>query len=313
MLALVLDNGKPVLTEVPRPERGPNEALVRISLAGICATDLEMISGYKADFQGILGHEFVGIVAGADDKTLIDRRVVGEINIGCGICDFCLNGLANHCRSRLALGMAGYFGAFAEYLLIPQSNLFLVPDTLSDAQAVFTEPLAAALQVLNLVHVRPIDRVGIIGDGKLGLLVAQVLATICANVTLMGRHEERLAMAAAWGIHSGRPDDYLDVVVECTGNIDGFRTALELVRPLGTIVLKSTYAGLADVDLTRVVVDEIKIIGNRCGAFEPALRLLKSGRIKTKELIEASYPLTEGMMALEHAGRPGTLKILIQP
>lgn len=312
MLALVLDNGTPKVLSVARPERGPGEALIRVILAGICATDVEMTRGYSAGFNGILGHEFVGVVVDSENPGWIDRRVVGEINIGCGVCEFCTQGLPNHCLNRKALGISEQNGAFAEYVVLPQSNLFLVPDSLTDDQAVFTEPLAAALEIVNLVYIEQTDHIGVIGDGKLGLLVAQALAVLNYDVTLIGHHADRLELAAGWGINIRPPVDAFDVIVECTGNPGGFQKALELVRARGKIVLKSTYSGLAQADLTCIVVNEIQVIGNRCGPFEPALRLLNSGRINTKKLIEARYSLKEGVNALVHAGRSGALKILIQ-
>ena len=319
MLAIVLDDELRLARDYPQPVPGPGEALIQVGLAGICATDLEVVRGYR-DFRGVLGHEFVGTVvacsepdaAGVEERW-VGRRVVGEINIVCGACSFCRRGLPTHCTSRAAVGIAGHEGAFAEFVALPLENLHLVPPDLPDEAAVFTEPLAAALQTLSLVHVRPEDRVGVVGDGKLGLLAAQVLATTGAQVTVVGRHPEKLALAAGWELRTGRPDGLLDIVVECSGDPSGLATALELVRPRGTIVLKSTYQGLAEVDLSRVVVDEIRLIGSRCGPFRAALGMLQSGRVEVTSLIEASYPLADGLTALQHAGRRGALKVLIQP
>jgi threonine dehydrogenase-like Zn-dependent dehydrogenase len=315
MLALVADPTPRLVTDYPEPVPGPGEALIRVDLAGICSTDLELVRGYR-DFKGVLGHEFVGTVVGSDaDRRRIGRRVVGEINVGCGDCDFCRRGIPSQCPDRRAVGIARWDGALAEFLKLPLANLHLVPDELPDEVAVFAEPVAAALQVTSLVHVRPEQHVAVLGDGKLGLLVAQVLAITGAEVTLIGHHPAKLELAARWGLNvctavEGR---LFDVVVDSTGSAAGFSDALLAVRPRGTIVLKSTYRGLAEADLSRVVVDEIRVIGSRCGPFVPALRLLRSNAIRVHELVEARYPLVEGLAALDHAGRRGALKILVAP
>jgi len=317
MQAVVFDRGLRLDTDYPRPVPGPGEALIQVCLAGICNTDLEILRGYR-QFHGVLGHEFVGTVvtcpkAGGADAEWIGRRVVGEINVGCGDCVFCRQDTPSQCPSRSAVGILGRDGALAEFLTLPLANLHPVPDSVPDEVALFVEPLAAAVQVLSLVHIRPEERVGVVGDGKLGLLVAQVLATASADVTLIGRHSEKLALAAGWGISIGRPDHQLDLVVDCTGNPGGLATALDLVRPRGTVVLKSTYNQLAEINLSRVVVDEIQLVGSRCGPFRPALHLLESGKVDVAPLIEARYSLLDGLAALEHAGRRGALKVLVQP
>jgi threonine dehydrogenase-like Zn-dependent dehydrogenase len=314
MLALVLDPDPRIATDYPRPVSGPGEALIRVHLAGICSTDLELIRGYK-DFGGVPGHEFVGSVVESDDERWIGRRVVGEINIGCGECDFCRRGISSQCTARHAVGIMGWDGAFAEFLKLPLTNLHHVPDDMPDEVAVFAEPAAAALESASLVHLRPEDRIAVLGDGKLGLLVAQALAVTGARVTVIGHHRNKLEMAASWGFETrtelgGGP---FDVVAECTGSPQGFSDALDAVRSRGTIILKSTYRGLAGVDLTRVVVNEVRVVGSRCGPMAPALRLLRQNRIRVRELVEARYSLAEGLAALEHAGRRGTLKVLIAP
>ena len=314
MLALVLDPGPRIVTDYPRPLAGPGEALIRVDLAGICSTDLELRRGYK-DFRGVPGHEFVGSVVESDDEGWVGRRVVGEINIGCGQCEPCRQGVPSQCSMRRAVGISGWDGAFAEFLRLPLSNLYRVPDDMPDEVAVFAEPTAAALQSANLVHLRPEQRVAVLGDGRLGLLVAQALAVTGAEVTVIGHHRSKLDLAANWGLET-RTDlggGLYDVVAECTGSPQGFSDALDVVRPRGTVILKSTYRGLAEADLTRVVVNEVHLVGSRCGPFAPALRLLRQNRIRVRELVEACYPLTEGMAALEHAGRRGVLKILIAP
>ncbi len=317
MQAIVFDRELRLDTDYPRPVPGPGEALIQVRLAGICSTDLEILRGYR-QFHGVLGHEFVGTVvtcpkAGGAGAEWIGRRVVGEINVGCGECVFCRQDIPSQCLSRTAVGILGRDGALTEFLVLPLANLHPVPDSVPDEVALFVEPLAAAVQVLSLAHVRPEERVGVVGDGKLGLLVAQVLATASADVTLIGRHPEKLALAAGWGISVGRPDHQLDLVVDCSGNPRGLATALDLVRPRGTVVLKSTYHQLAEINLSRVVVDEIQLVGSRCGPFRPALHLLESGKVDVTSLIEARYPLLDGLAALEHAGRRGALKVLVQP
>jgi alcohol dehydrogenase len=314
MLALVLDPGPRIATDYPRPLVGPGEALIRVDLAGICSTDLELLRGYK-DFRGVPGHEFVGSVVESDDGRWVGQRVVGEINIGCGQCELCRRGVPSQCSARRAVGIAGWDGALAEFLKLPLTNLHPVPDDMPDEVAVFVEPTAAALQSANRVQICPEQRVAVLGDGRLGLLVAQALAVTGAEVTVIGHHRSKLALAANWGLETrtdpgGGP---YDVVAECTGSPQGLADALDVVRPRGTVILKSTYRGLAEADLTRVVVNEVQLVGSRCGPFAPALRLLRQNRIQVRELVEARYPLTEGTAALEHAGRRGVLKILIAP
>jgi threonine dehydrogenase-like Zn-dependent dehydrogenase len=299
---------------LPSPETG--EARIRITLVGICNTDLEIVRGY-ADFRGVLGHEFVGVVEEAGETALVGRRVVGEISAYCGVCETCLAGRPTHCPHRTTLGIRGRDGALAEFLCLPVRNLHQVPECLPDEAAVFTEPLAAACQVLYQVHVLPTDRVLILGDGKLGLLVAQVLALTGCDLTVVGRHEDKLAILAARGIRTQLEAEELDgnadLVVECTGHAGGFAAARKLVRPRGTLVLKSTYHDRVQLDLSTVVTDEIGVVGSRCGPFAPALRLLAKGLVDVTSLIEAEYPLSEGLAAFEHAGRRGALKVLVRP
>ncbi len=322
MRALYLD-GPLSLRDLPRPTPAAGEALIRVTLAGICNTDVELARGYMA-FQGVPGHEFVGVVEAAPDPTWVGVRVVGEINAFCGDCETCYAGRPTHCPHRTTLGIAGRDGAFAEYLCLPLRNLHRVPDNVSDEQAVFTEPLAAALEILEQIHLRPTDRVIVLGDGKLGLLVAQVLAA-AADVTAIGRHPNKLDILARQGIRVSVGGEGVapgaDVVVEATGNVDGFRLARRLVRPRGTLVLKSTFAGnLASLlngegmnFLSALVVDEIALIGSRCGPFAPALRLLADGRVDVESLIHARYPLADGLAAFNHAQQPGVLKVLVRP
>lgn len=294
----------------------PGEAQIRTVLAGICNTDLEIVQGY-AGFHGVLGHEFVGLVEQAEDPALVGQRIVGEINVPCGECPTCHAGRPTHCPERTALGIRGRDGVLAESFCLPTGNLHLVPAGIPDEAAVFTEPLAAACEILQQVHVRPTDRVVVLGDGKLGLLVAQVLALSGCDLTVIGRHREKLAILAKRGIATQQVDEEpagsADLVVECTGRAEGFEAARRMLRPRGTLVLKSTYHGLVEADLSRLVVDEVQIVGSRCGPFPAALRLLAQGLVDVTSLIEAEYPLDEALAAFEHAGRRGTLKVLVRP
>jgi threonine dehydrogenase-like Zn-dependent dehydrogenase len=312
MRALAIERGTLDLRHRPVPAR-PDECLLRVSLAGICGTDLEILAGY-AGFTGVLGHEFVGIVEHAPDAdaSWIGRRVVGEINIGCGSCRFCRDGVKEHCTSRTVLGIRGRDGAFADYVSLPAVNLHAVPDTVSDEAAVFVEPLAAACRVLEQLPGPPtsIDA-AVVGDGRLGLLVSQVLVRSGARVTIFGRHEDKLRLARNWGAdtirESSRPK--FDVVVEATGRPAGLDAALSLVRPRGTIVLKSTIHGTAPISTTPIVVDEVTLIGSRCGPFSKALDLLTAGTIDVAPLISARYPLTEWRQAFDAA--KACLKVLL--
>jgi threonine dehydrogenase-like Zn-dependent dehydrogenase len=302
-------------TDVPAPAPEPGHALVRVRLAGVCNTDLELLKGYYP-FRGVPGHEFVGVVAEAPgNEAWVGRRVVGEINLSCGACELCRRGFRTHCERRTVLGIVGHNGAFAPFLTLPVENLHPVPDLLSDETAVFAEPLAAALQVQNQANFDPGQRVAVIGDGKLGLLVAQTLALRRCDLLLVGRHRSKLDVAAARGIAVGSPESLLprryDVVVECTGNAEGLAAALRAVRPRGTVVLKSTYHGTATLPFAPVVVDEITLVGSRCGPFAPSLAHLADGSVDVASLVHARYPLEEGAMAFEHAGRPGVLKVLV--
>jgi len=299
---------------MPTPPHG--EVRIRTVLAGICNTDIEILRGYHG-FEGVLGHEFVGVVDQAEDRSLVGRRVVGEISASCRVCPTCRAGQYTHCPTRTTLGILNRDGVLADYFCLPVPNLHLVPDNVPDEAAAFTEPLAAACQVLEQVHLRPTDRVIVLGDGKLGLLIAQVVALSGCDLTAVGRHPEKLAILSDRGIATQLDGSDVrggaDVVVECTGQPAGYRRARELLRPRGTLVLKSTYHGLVEADLSRLVVDEIQVVGSRCGPFPPAIRLLSQGLVDVLPLIEAEYSLDEGMAACEHAQRRGTLKVLVRP
>jgi threonine dehydrogenase-like Zn-dependent dehydrogenase len=327
MRALLLTADGPQLqSDYPTPQPGDGEALIRVRLAGVCSTDLQLVAGYKGGYRGVLGHEFVGeVVVAPGHEGWIGLRVVGELNIGCGDCDLCRRGLGKHCRQRQSLGILNRDGAFADYLTLPVANLHAVPDELSDEQAVFVEPLAAALQIREQVAITPDSRVYVLGDGRLGLLVAQVLALTGCDLTVIGRTPAKLALLqhfhgtykptfnepTAMAELEAKP---ADVVVEVTGSPQGFAQAVSLVRPGGTLVLKSTFAAaLPNFDLSHLVVDEITLVGSRCGPFAPALRLLQSGLVQTQPLVHARYALEDGVAALDHAGRKGVLKVLIAP
>lgn len=317
MNALWLENHKlSFRKDVPVPVPQPGEALVRVRLAGICSTDLELVKGYLP-FTGIPGHEFVGDVISAPEGAgdWSGRRVVGDINLTCGTCEQCLSGRSTHCRKRTVLGILNHDGAFAEFLSLPVINLHQVPDSVTDEAAVFTEPLAAALEIQQQVHIHPDDRVLVIGAGRLGLLIAETLSLTGCDLKAVTRHERQRKLLAGRGICSIREEDIpegkMDVVVEATGSPAGFLLARKAVRPRGTIVLKSTYKGEQKADFSSLVVEEITLVGSRCGPFLPALRLLKKKKVDPAALIDARYPLSEGIQAMEHASRPGVLKVLL--
>ncbi|PJF41629.1 MAG: alcohol dehydrogenase [Chloroflexi bacterium] len=313
MRALIFEDGHLQLaTDYPDPDPGDGEALLRILVAGICNTDLELIDGMY-DFSGILGHEFVAEVV-EGPRHLVGRRVVGEINIACGVCDFCQKDIPSQCRTRHAIGIHGYPGAFADYLVLPVENLHPVPVTISNDGAVFTEPLAAALQVTTMTHIKPDDRVVVLGVGKLGMLVAQVVKITGANLAGIIRHDKQRTLLEQWGITAVERNELVDkqaqIVVDCTGNASGFADALDLVQPRGIIMLKSTYHGKPEIDLTRVAVEEIQIIGSRCGPFDAALRLLEQNSVDVEPMIDGRYPLEAYEAAFKAAAQKGTLKIL---
>ena len=306
------------------------EALVRVTLSGICNTDLEISRGY-AGFEGTIGHEFVGVIeevrpaAGLSispqqaGNLLRGQRVVGEINAGCGACHLCLAGDPRHCARRTVLGIVGRDGAHAEFLKLPLVNLLPVPKEISDRRAVFTEPLAAAFGILERAAITEDTRVAVIGDGKLGLLCAQVIATTGANLTLIGKHQNKLRIAEQRGIETMTADKSesrkhtYDVAIEASGSASGFALALDLLHPRGVLVLKSTFHGATEIDAARIVVDEISVIGSRCGRFAPALELLKTGAVEVESLISEEFALSDGVEAMKRAAEPGVMKVLLRP
>jgi len=313
MKALRVEDNKLKLTDSAVPRR-EGEALVRMTMAGICNTDIEIARGY-ADFRGTLGHEFVGVVEESPDRSQIGRRVVGEINVGCGQCGLCSENDPRHCPDRTALGIRGRDGAFAEYLSLPSRNLLVVPDDVSDRQAVFTEPLAAALAILDQVEIRASHRVAVVGDGKLGQLISRVIARTGCDLTLIGKHDAKLELAARAGVKTAKLDGAkaqgFDFVVEASGSSGGMEIALDLIRPRGAIILKSTFRGAVRLDTSRIVVNEVSVVGSRCGRFETALRLLESGGVDVEPLVAREYQLADGLEAMAEAARPGTLKVLL--
>ncbi|VAW38070.1 Threonine dehydrogenase and related Zn-dependent dehydrogenases [hydrothermal vent metagenome] len=318
MQALYCENGELTFYQnYPKPKLEADEALLRVTLAGICSTDLEIVKGYVSGFAGVLGHEFVGVVEAAADESWLGQRMVGSINIGCQLCGVCQQHGPEHCPERQVLGIHHRDGVFAEYVAVPLQNLYRVPEGVPDERAVFTEPLAAALQIREQVAIRPSQKTAVIGPGRLGLLVAQVLQLAGGDVTVLGRRAGSLHLPAAWGLQTGLVTDFadsaFDFIVEVTGNPAGFAQALRLIRPLGTLILKSTFAGESQLDLTKIVVDEITVIGSRCGPFAAALRLLAQDTIETDAFIMAEYPLHDALEALAKAAQPGMLKVLLRP
>jgi threonine dehydrogenase-like Zn-dependent dehydrogenase len=314
MWALVWDGTAARVEERPRPLMGTGTALVRVTLAGICTTDLEITKGYMG-FRGVLGHEFVGVVEQGPAEWH-GKRVVGEINLACGTCPVCARGLRRHCPNRSVLGIQNADGAFAEWVVLPITNLHLVPNSVPDEAAVFTEPLAAAFEILDQVHLEPGTSTIILGDGKLGLLIAQVLHQAGARVLAVGRHANKLALLAKRGIETRTPQTWdrapADLVVEATGSPEGFATAVQVTRARGTLVLKSTLAAPVQLDLAPLVINEITVIGSRCGSFPPALRALEEHSIDVESLVAARLPLRDGERALQVAASPNMLKVLLQ-
>jgi threonine dehydrogenase-like Zn-dependent dehydrogenase len=317
MKAIIFDGELKFVNDRPIPEPGHGEALIRVRLAGICNTDMEITKGYKG-FHGVLGHEFVGIVEKihGDKREITGKRVVGEISCSCSSCTYCKVGLKRHCSSRKTIGISGKDGVLAEYVTLPVENLFVVPSQVKDEEAVFTEPLAAAFEITEQIHLKPTDTVLVMGDGKLGILAALVLHHSLAQVVLAGKHEEKLSIARDQGIPTTTAESLsanksFDIVVDATGSPDGLEISLQHVKPRGTVVLKTTTVERTIIDLAPVVVDEIRIIGSRCGPFEPTLRALSEKRIRVGPLISGIYGFSRAAEAFNKAREKGSLKVLI--
>jgi len=314
MHALWLENNKIDLRDVVQVRKA-DEALIKIRKAGVCSTDLELVKGYYP-YTGILGHEFVGEVVEADDASWVGQRVVGEINVVCNQCEQCLNGRSSHCEKRTVLGIVNREGTFAEFSQLPPANLHRVPDSIPDEMAVFTEPLAAALEIQEQIHIKPTDRVLLVGAGRLGQLIAQTLALTGCDLRVVARHAHQQSLLQARGIRVIAEEDIQpwrwDVVVEATGSPGGFALARKAIRPRGTLVMKSTYKGELNVNFSSLVVDEIRIVGSRCGPFAPALRLLESRQVDPTVLIADEFRLEDALKAFERASQPGVLKVLVE-
>ena len=316
MVAVHLEDGAVSIRNVAIPQRPPSYALLRLLLGGICNTDLELQRGYYG-FAGIPGHEFVAQVVEADTSSLVGRRVVGEINLACHGCEWCAQGLARHCPHRTVLGIVNQPGAFQEYFVLPERNLHVLPDGIPTERAVFAEPLAAACEILDQVSISAGETVAVLGDGKLGLLIAMVLGAHGCRVRQFGRHPEKLRIAAAVGVDTQVAGDSLPRaqyrwVVDATGSPEGLRAAAAMVRPRGTVILKSTVHGMVAIDTAPLIVNEITLVGSRCGRFEAALPLLANPAIRVEEMVAARYPLREAPAAFARAAERGTLKVLLE-
>lgn len=318
MKAVVFDNEIKLIDGYEKPVPKAGEALIRVTYAGICNTDYEISKGYMG-YKGILGHEFTGIVesVNAEDKSLTGKRVVGEINCGCKVCELCKKGLERHCENRSTLGIWKKEGCMAEFVTMPVSNLLVIPENVTDAEAVFTEPLAAAVEILEQLHIEPCQKALVLGDGKLGLLIALTLNAYNVDVVLVGKHTEKLDIAKAQGVKTMLLGDLeikksYDIVVEATGSASGFETSMSLVKPRGTLVLKSTVATGKELNLAPIVIDEITVLGSRCGQFAPALRLLEKKKVDVKPLISDVVSIDRAIDGFKKNTEKNTIKILIK-
>lgn len=315
MVSVCLENGRVFVRDQARPRRPMGFALIRLLYGGICNTDLELQRGYYG-FRGTPGHEFVGEVVDADDRKWVGERVVGEINLACGKCVWCKRGLGRHCPRRTVLGIVKQPGAFREFLTLPERNLRRVPRQIPSEEAVFVEPLAAACEILDQVKIPRGAEVAVLGDGKLGLLAAQVLQAHGARVHQYGRHKEKLRIAEQAGVDTEiarkLPIAKYEFVVEATGSSEGLRQAVQMTQPRGTVVMKSTVHGLVSIDSAPVIVNEITLVGSRCGRFEPALRLLAARKVRVDAMISEVLPLTRALRAFQDAAKKGVLKVLLR-
>lgn len=320
MRALVFNNKLELKQDFEKPTPKENEALIKVKLVGICNTDYEITKGYMG-YNGILGHEFVGVVEeiNGDDKSLLGKRVVGEINLGCKNCDYCAKGLERHCPNRQTLGIFNKDGCFADYVTLPLSNLLEVNEKINNETAVFVEPLAAALEILEQLHIKPYEKVCVLGDGKLGLITALALNASNVDVTLVGKHQNKLDIAREQNVKTvllenlkQEDNKSFDVVVEATGRVSGFETSLSLVKPRGVLVLKSTIATGKELNLAPIVIDEITVLGSRCGQFAPALRLMEKNVIDFSKLVSAKLSFDDAVLGFEKNKEKNTIKILLE-
>jgi threonine dehydrogenase-like Zn-dependent dehydrogenase len=332
MRALCFDKELKLMPVFPMPPKKTGEALVKVLLAGICGTDIEVINGYR-NFHGILGHEFVGIVQDANDQKLIGKRVVSEINIGCGECPLCRKGIKEHCKKRKVIGIEGHDGCFADYIAVPEANLHIIPDDIGNDKALFIEPLAAAFSIVNGTWIKPTDRVAVIGDGTIGILSAQVIKITGADVCVIGKHKKKLSILEWMGIDTftflGQdekgvhvrssngaekcmPSHHFDVVVECSGSPRGIDMARFLVVPRGTIVIKTTVKDGVSLDLTFAVIHEVHVVGSRCGPFQPAIRALRKGLVEVRPLITGRFPFEDWQGAMQMIKKPDSLKVVFE-
>ena len=317
MKAVVFDDELKFVADYKKPEIKNGESLIKPLLLGICNTDEEITKGYMG-YKGVLGHEFVGVVEDSSDKSLIGKRVVGGINLGCNACPECYQGLQRHCKNRQTLGIYKKDGCFSEFFTLPNSNLLVVPDNVPDEVAVFIEPLAAAYEILEQIQIKPRDKVAVLGDGKLGLSISVIFSSLNVDFVHIGKHNDKLKITRDFGgktkllseIDEKELKTY-DIVIEATGSVGGFETSLSLVKPRGILVLKSTIAAKEGLNLASVVVDEITVVGSRCGQFEPVLRLMEKGKINTKPLISAIIPFDEAIKGFELNRSKETIKVLL--
>lgn len=318
MKAVIFDETLKYVEDYEKPTPKQGEALIKVTYGGVCNTDKEITKGYMG-YKGILGHEFTGVVEeiNDEDKTLLGKRVVGEINLGCKNCEWCAKNLERHCPNRSTLGILAKDGCFAEYVTLPLSNLIEIPENVPDEQAVFVEPLAAGLEILEQMHIQPCQKVMVLGDGKLGLLTALALNACGLDVLIVGKHQNKLDIAKNQGVKTQLLSEFeqapkFDVVVEATGSITGFETSVSCVKPRGTLVLKSTIAASKELNLAPIVINEITILGSRCGRFEPAMRLIASGKIDFSQMISKIYPIEQAVEAFDANNAKDTIKILLK-
>lgn len=318
MKAVIFDETLKYVEDYEKPTPKQGEALIKVTYGGVCNTDKEITKGYMG-YKGILGHEFTGVVEeiNDEDKTLLGKRVVGEINLGCKNCEWCAKDLERHCPNRSTLGILTKDGCFAEYVTLPLSNLIEIPENVPDEQAVFVEPLAAGLEILEQMHIQPCQKVMVLGDGKLGLLTALALNACGLDVLIVGKHQNKLDIAKNQGVKTQLLSEFeqapkFDVVVEATGSITGFETSVNCVKPRGTLVLKSTIAASKELNLAPIVINEITILGSRCGRFEPAMRLIASGKIDFSQMISKIYPIEQAIKAFDANNAKDTIKILLK-